>query len=359
MNDIRETLGEDGTGSGEGYPAGARAGRAKRCCRPSSRKKRDEMIVLSSAVVCCFVPMFVVAGGSGGKKGADAKVQVVAVAGGGAATGGAAEAREKMEVDGSKMVKMRLVSEHSSVPSGGETWLGVDFEIEKGWHTYWQNSGDSGMPPTFEFTVEPAGALEIGEVQWPAPVRHVADGDILDYVYEWQVVHLFKTRLTDKAKPGDTIKITCKASWLVCKEACLPGEGSASLRIAVGETKAGVDPWRVDDAKKLLPVKPDSKVTAVWRGDSLEIRDATLGGGAPLSFFPFAADGDVVPIDLVKNGSSKSGTLNLGFDPADLKRGGRVRGVVRADYGQHIPDAGTRAYLIDVEVPITPKAPPE
>jgi DsbC/DsbD-like thiol-disulfide interchange protein len=350
MNDIRELDGGDGTGSGEGYPAGARSGRAKRCCQPSSRKKRDEMIVLSSAVVCCFLPMFVVAGGSGGKKGADAKVPVVAVAGGGgegAATGAggsgaAAEAREKMEVDGSKMVKMTLLFSDSA-DIGEENRVGtfaVVFEVEKGWHTYWRNAGDSGMPPTFEFTVEPKGMLEIGPPCWPVPQRHIGEGDILDYIHEGRVEHLFEVKRGASWKPDIDIKVVCKASWLVCKEACLPGDGQSEIVIRSSDPQTK----EVDEAGDLIswfgypcdPLESHREVQQVqmtWNGTALEI-SPTHDNVGRMTFFPFAEEGDATPLNILADGEVKGDgerrpMLILRFAEDDVKQGKHVRGVLQ------------------------------
>ena len=258
-----------------------------------------------------------------------------------------------MEEEGARLVKATLVSQHQSVAPGGETWLGVRFEVKDRWHTYWQNSGDTGMPPTFEFTVEPAGALEIGEAQWPAPQRHLSAGDILDYAYEGTVVHWFKSRVSGGVKAGETIKVTCRATWLVCKEACLPGEGEASLTVGVGDEREADDALRLEESRKMLPMEAGDRLVSAWKGDVLEVRDKW--SEAPMEFFPFAGEGDLVPNDLVRSGGSRSGVLKFRFDAADLKRGGTVRGVVRVEHGERIPDAGTRAYLLEIPAPPRPE----
>lgn len=278
-------------------------------------------------------------------------VPVEAVPAEGGSGGGAAEAEARMEEEGSKLVKMSLVSRHTSVAPGDETWLGVRFEIKHGWHTYWRNSGDSGSPPTFEFAVEPAGALEIGEAQWPVPQRHLSAGDILDYVYEGTVIHWFTARVSGGVKAGDSIKVKCDATWLVCQEACLPGEGEASLAIGVGDAREADGATLLLESRKMLPMAAGDRLGIDWKGDMLEVRDTWGSGGAPMEFFPFAEDGDLVPNDLLKSGGSSSGVLRFRFESEDLKRGGKVRGVVRVEHWRAVPDAGTRAYLLEVPAP--------
>jgi DsbC/DsbD-like thiol-disulfide interchange protein len=44
---------------------------------------------------------------------------------------------------------------------------GVEIWLDPGWHTYWRDPGDSGVPPTFDF----AGSENVKSVivLWPAP----------------------------------------------------------------------------------------------------------------------------------------------------------------------------------------------
>src|SRR5215469_1213783 len=37
----------------------------------------------------------------------------------------------------------------------GDILLGVHFTLEKGWHIYWINPGDSGQPPSFKWILPP------------------------------------------------------------------------------------------------------------------------------------------------------------------------------------------------------------
>src|SRR5262249_8356426 len=50
---------------------------------------------------------------------------------------------------------------------------GIELRLEPGWKTYWRYAGDSGLPPTLDFT----GSENVKSVtvQWPAP-RRFPDG---------------------------------------------------------------------------------------------------------------------------------------------------------------------------------------
>src|ERR1700730_7868018 len=60
-----------------------------------------------------------------------------------------------------------LVAENQWIAPGRQAYYGLNFQIEKGWHIYWINPGDSGQPPRIVWHL-PAG-FSAGEIQWPAP----------------------------------------------------------------------------------------------------------------------------------------------------------------------------------------------
>jgi len=62
-----------------------------------------------------------------------------------------------------------LLSEQQSIQPGHAILLGLHFRLEKGWHIYWVNPGDSGEPPRLEWRL-PAG-LRAGAIEWPTPSR--------------------------------------------------------------------------------------------------------------------------------------------------------------------------------------------
>src|SRR3712207_2310915 len=68
----------------------------------------------------------------------------------------------------------------------GETWLaGIQITLDAGFKTYWRNPGESGLPPSFDWSRSEnvAGV----EVRWPAPKRH-EDAAGVAYVYGQKVV---------------------------------------------------------------------------------------------------------------------------------------------------------------------------
>src|SRR5437868_1670846 len=53
--------------------------------------------------------------------------------------------------------------------SGAVLLGGIAFQLQPGWHTYWRNPGDSGVPPRFDFSR--SDNVETVTVLWPAPMK--------------------------------------------------------------------------------------------------------------------------------------------------------------------------------------------
>ncbi len=140
-------------------------------------------------------------------------------------------------------LEAELVAERAAARPGDTLRIGLRLRHEPGWHTYWRNPGDSGLPTTLEPTL-PAGWTR-GDLQWPAPVR-VAVGPLLNFGYEDEVVLPMSVSVPAGAAVGD-VRVTAKASWLMCREVCIPGDAELDLVLpvtAAGSAAPGPSPWR-------------------------------------------------------------------------------------------------------------------
>ncbi|MCX8090100.1 MAG: protein-disulfide reductase DsbD family protein [Verrucomicrobiae bacterium] len=113
----------------------------------------------------------------------------------------------------------------------GETVLaGVRLQMDEGWHTYWKNPGESGKATEILWELPPG--VSAGEIQWPVPEKHVAEG-LTTYVYHHEVVLLVPLTLPADAPPGP-LRIGARVNWLECQTLCLPGRAQVSAELRVG-----------------------------------------------------------------------------------------------------------------------------
>lgn len=106
----------------------------------------------------------------------------------------------------------------------------VDFNMEPGWHIYFKDPGQSGMPTKVEWTF-PQG-FTAQPLSWPQ-AETFKEAGIVTYGYSSKV-RLSTTVMPSKSlKPGTAVSIKAKTSWLACKHSCVPGESSLSLDLKV------------------------------------------------------------------------------------------------------------------------------
>ncbi len=121
-----------------------------------------------------------------------------------------------------------LLANRASVASGEQLLIGLHFQMEKGWHIYWENPGDSGEPPEIQWQV-PTG-FRVGAVEWPTPEKLTAPS-IVDYGYENDVLLFAPLSAPAAVRNRKSITIAANVNWLVCREMCIPGKAQLSLTL--------------------------------------------------------------------------------------------------------------------------------
>jgi DsbC/DsbD-like thiol-disulfide interchange protein len=80
----------------------------------------------------------------------------------------------------SQNVRATLSSETSAVAPGTPFWLGLRLEMQPGWHVYWKQPGDSGLPPRVKWSLPAGFAAE--DLAFPYPQRFT-EGTLATYGY--------------------------------------------------------------------------------------------------------------------------------------------------------------------------------
>src|SRR5208337_2359168 len=106
-----------------------------------------------------------------------------------------------------------LIAEQSSVQPTRPFWVGLHFQLEKGWHIYWTNPGDSGEPPRVKWDL-PAG-FQAGSLLWPIP-RRIEDHSLIDYGYQNEVLLPVEIRPPASLGMGSDVQLSATVNWLVC-----------------------------------------------------------------------------------------------------------------------------------------------
>ena len=121
------------------------------------------------------------------------------------------------------------------VSPGAPVWVGLQIAHQPGWHTYWKNAGDSGLPTELAWSL-PAG-ISSGDIAWPVP-RKIPVGNLANYGYEHTVllpVPLtvapdFKPPVALAGAPRTRRRGSRPRGWC-CRKECIPEEGEFQLRL--------------------------------------------------------------------------------------------------------------------------------
>lgn len=190
-----------------------------------------------------------------------------------------------------RRAEVRLIADQVQVAPGSTFYAGLQMDMDPGWHVYWRNAGDAGLPPRLileDGSTVSADAL--GEFLWPLPsLLPISEGQIMDYGYKDRVVFAFP--VTVPADASGTLRIEAEADYLICESICIPETADVSLSLPIGqpaEDRAGgslIGEWI---AKVPTAFAGEAAIKADEAPWQLSLRQP--GGfedGAQIRFFPF------------------------------------------------------------------------
>ena len=153
-----------------------------------------------------------------------------------------------------------LIAERKAVAAGQSLWVGLRLVHDEHWHTYWKNPGDSGLPTRIDWRL-PAG-WKAGAIQWPTPKR-LPVGPLANFGYEGDLL-LAVELIAPSSIAAREVVLQAQASWLVCKDVCIPGEASLALRLPVAadakSVEASADASLFALARERLPKKDSGRL---------------------------------------------------------------------------------------------------
>ena len=181
------------------------------------------------------------------------------------------------------------------VVAGQTFWLGLSLQHQAHWHTYWRNPGDSGLPTQLTWTL-PEG-ISAQEIQWPVP-KKIAIGSLTNYGYEDTTLLVVPMRVAPQFKAQTPLRIQLQAQWLVCRQECIPQEGTFALNLPTqGATAPHSAAFEaaLQAQPQTWPTSPRHKATATLNaaGTRLSLHIAGLPDswhGRALTLFPITPD---------------------------------------------------------------------
>ncbi|MGA7938356.1 MAG: protein-disulfide reductase DsbD domain-containing protein [Bradyrhizobium sp.] len=158
---------------------------------------------------------------------------------------------------------------------------GIAVQLDPGWKTYWRTSGDSGVPPRFDFSK--SENIEAVTVLWPAPMKFDDGAGGFSLGYHDQVVLPLRIVPKSNDKP---VTLRAKISYAVCEKICIPVEASTELTFAsVAST---------EDSVLFAALDTVPKPASVGDPNPLTIRDVEREGKSTVLVDVIAPDAKAV-----------------------------------------------------------------
>lgn len=256
-----------------------------------------------------------------------------------------------------------LIPEVTSIQPGTPFTVAVMFEMDPGWHNYWRNPGDSGLPTVVTWSL-PQG-FEAGEIQWPVPDRIVAF-PLVDYGYYGRVALLVEITPPAGIPPVGTVSLEALVDWLICQDICLPAQAELKVDVPVSGDAPRADPRWADlfrDTRASFPESVEGwslEAQVTESGYSLALWPADDQRPLPDSIYFFPADEGVLDHAASQRASAAEGRLTLSLSSSAYARSPSpvLRGVLLREDGKGWDEAGSVTALA-VEVPVAgvPAAP--
>lgn len=138
----------------------------------------------------------------------------------------------------------------STTAKGGQALhTAIRLKHDAGWHSYWTNPGEAGIPTSVEWKLPPG--WQHGGLKFPPPSRFSTSG-LISYGYDG-IVQLPVTLTPPKDFTGSA-ELKAVVSWLACGEdGCVPGEATVRLELCAGVPSATAEHDAILSALRLLP----------------------------------------------------------------------------------------------------------
>jgi DsbC/DsbD-like thiol-disulfide interchange protein len=157
----------------------------------------------------------------------------------------AARAQDASEWNAETHTAARLIA-GSLARNSDPTYVsaGIEIKLDPGWKTYWRDPGDSGVPPTFDFSG--SENVKTVTVLWPAPARFPdgAGGNSIGYLDH--VVLPLRVAPLDAAK---RTSLKLKLGYDVCGTMCVPVDADLKLPL----TGDGAEEKAIEKAEVRVP----------------------------------------------------------------------------------------------------------
>ncbi len=225
---------------------------------------------------------------------------------------GAAAAQTRVDND---YTTTEIIPETNGFVAGETTWFAIRQEVREGWHVFWTNPGDAGLPLDLNWAL-PQG-FAAGDILHPVP-EFIPVGPLASFAHEGTPVFLIPVAAPENLVVGETISIAIDATWQACEDICVPEDGHFEFTAPVIDASQHrkTRPAIFDAARGALPAPFDAGATLATRNGSYVLDFPVIDGlaGDSVFFFP-------EPEGLIEPAGKQRATIADGVMSISMKPG--------------------------------------
>jgi DsbC/DsbD-like thiol-disulfide interchange protein/cytochrome c biogenesis protein CcdA len=229
-------------------------------------------------------------------------------------------------------IKAVLVAETASPAPGQNVTLAIRMTPEPGWHGYWLNPGDAGLPMEVNWALPQGLAAE--PLRYPVPKTLLVSG-LMNHVFKGEYALLSRVTIPKSLAAGASLPFRAKANWLACTDKiCVPEEGDLALDLVVGDGAVSAENQKQFDIWRAVLPRPLGSA-ASFATDTGKVRIAIpYPASRPTGTPWFFAETDRAVAYAAPQETTRTGdTLIIETKAGDIPPGSVLKGVLALEDG--------------------------
>lgn len=203
--------------------------------------------------------------------------------------------------------RARVLSGVDTIGENTKIEAALELDMAEGWHTYWKNPGDSGLPPRLGW--DKSTNVKNIEMSWPVPQRKTEQGLFTVFSYGGKITFPLVIELEEGAM--DTA-LDLSLQFMACKDICIPAQLDVTLNLDSGDGRENAQGRLIDLAKRKVPTLGDApklKInTVVASADTLVVSTQSAEGFKDADLFAYI-EGDLAftaPLEIEEQGEGRA-----------------------------------------------------
>lgn len=176
--------------------------------------------------------------------------------------------------------------------ANGHRMVALELRLQPGWKTYWRSPGDTGIPPSFDWS----GSENLGEVtiHWPRPEVIESAGETT-FGYHDTLILPIEVAPRD---PGQAVDIRGQVDFGLCQDICVPARAELQMAPA-GRFQDPRILQALDDVPRIAATPAQCRIEEI--ADGMRVT-ATLPALPALKIAPAPAPAPAVAMELARAG---------------------------------------------------------